>query len=89
MDLSTDIKFKTTSYSSGGLDEIAIWNSDQSANVSSIYNSGAPNDISSLNPLHWWRFEEGSGSTATDSGSGGNDGTLVNDVVFEEDVPTN
>jgi len=80
-------KFKTTSYSSGGLDEIAIWNSDQSANVSSIYNSGAPNDISSLNPLHWWRFEEGSGTTATDSGTGGNNGTITG-ATYQTDVPS-
>jgi len=48
--------------------------------------SSAPTDLSSLNPLGWWRFEEGSGTTATDSGSGGNDGTLVNSPTYSTDV---
>ena len=68
------------------VDEIAVWDSDQSANASTIYNGGVPNDISSLNPLSWWRFE-GTGTTATDSGSGGNNGTLVNGVTRSTDVP--
>ncbi len=72
---------------SGVIDEVAIWNSDQSANASTIYNSGAPNDLASLSPVSWWRFE-GSGTTATDSGSGGNDGTLTNGVTRSTDVPT-
>ncbi len=75
-------------YSSGNVDELAIFDSALSASdVSSIYNGGVPNDISSLSPLNWWRFE-GSGTTATDSGSGGNNGTLVNEVVRSTDVPT-
>ena len=71
----------------GNIDEVAIWNSDQSANVSSIYNGGIPTDLSTYSPLSWWRFE-GTGTTATDSGSGGNDGTLTNGVTRSSDVPT-
>ena len=71
----------------GNIDEVAVWNSDQNANASTIYNSGVPNDLSSLSPLSWWRFE-GTGTTATDSGSGGNDGTLTNGVTRSSDVPT-
>ena len=43
------------------LDELAIWNSDQSANISTIYNSGAPFDLSTLGtePKHWWRMGDG------------------------------
>jgi hypothetical protein len=64
----------------GNIDEVAIWNSDQSANASTIYNSGVPNDLSSLSPLSWWRMGEnatyaGGQWTLTDQGSGGNDGT--------------
>ena len=69
-------KFKTTSFLNSSLDEVAIFNTDQTANVSTIYNSGVPGDLSSLSPLHWYRFEEGSGTTATDSGTGGNNGTI-------------
>ena len=75
-------------YFEGNIDEVAIWNSQlSSTDITSIYNSGVPNDISSLNPLSYWRFE-GTGLTATDSGSGGNDGTLTNGVTRSTDVPT-
>ena len=75
-------------YWKGNLDELAVWTSElTSSDVTSIYNSGVPNDISSLSPVSWWRFE-GSGTTATDSGSGGNDGTLTNGVTRSTDVPT-
>ena len=73
----------------GNIDEVAVWNSDQSSNVASIYNGGEPNDISSLSPLSWWRC--GDGDTApilSDNGSGGNDGTMTNFTTFSTDVPT-
>jgi hypothetical protein len=74
---------------SGGLDEIAFWNSDQSANATSIYNGGVPNDISSLSPLSWWRCGDGdTAPTLTDNGSASNDGTMTNFTTFSTDVPT-
>lgn len=73
-------------FTSGNIDEVAIWNSELSASdVSAIASS--PSDLSSLSPISWWRFE-GTGTTATDSGSGGNDGTLTNGVTRSTDVPT-
>ena len=43
------------------VDEVAVWGSDQSANVASIYNSGTPHDLSALGtaPDHWWRMGDG------------------------------
>ncbi len=43
------------------VDELAIWDSDQSSNVSDIYNSGSTFDLSTLSnqPLHWWRMGDG------------------------------
>ena len=43
------------------VDELAVWDSDQSANISSIYNSGTPHDLSLLGtaPNHWWRMGDG------------------------------
>ncbi|QDP54144.1 MAG: putative concanavalin A-like lectin/glucanases superfamily protein [Prokaryotic dsDNA virus sp.] len=43
------------------VDEFAVWGSDQSANVASIYNSGTPFDLSTLGtpPDHWWRMGDG------------------------------
>lgn len=57
------------------IDELAIFDSDQSANISNIYNSGAPFDLSTLTtePKHWWRM--GDGDTypyLQDSGTEGN-----------------
>jgi hypothetical protein len=69
----------------GKADELALWNTDESANISEI--SNAPIDLSTYSPLGWWRFE-GTGTTATDSGSGGNDGTLENTPTRSTDVPT-
>ena len=63
---------------SGKIDEVAFWHS--LPDVSTIYNSGVPNDLSSLSSLGWWRMGDkanfsGGVWTLTDQGSGGNDGT--------------
>jgi hypothetical protein len=77
-------------FATATIDETAIFNSELSASdVTSIYNSGVPNDISSLNPLSWWRCGDGDTSpTLTDNGSGGNNGTMTNFTTFSTDVPT-
>jgi len=43
------------------VDELAIFDSDQSSNISSIYNGGSPFDLSTLTtePNHWWRMGDG------------------------------
>lgn len=43
------------------VDEVALWDSNQSSNISSIYNGGTPFNLSSLNtpPNHWWRMGDG------------------------------
>jgi len=68
----------------GLVDEVAVFDYELTAlQVSDIYNGGVPNDISSLSPLGWWRMgdnDNGTGTTITDQGSGGNDGTLNNIV---------
>jgi len=66
----------------GTIDEVAVWNTDQSSNISTIYGNGVPTDISSLSPLSHWRMGEnatwdGANWTLTDQGSGGNDATSV------------
>ena len=75
----------------GKIDEVAIWQTALSAtDVNNIYNGGSPNDISGLGItglINWWRFE-GTGTTATDSGTGANDGILTNGATRSTDVPT-
>jgi len=80
-------------YLNGKLDEISIYSSElRSSNVTSIYNSGVAGvDLSSFSPLGWWRMGDnsnGTGTTITDQGSGGNHATLVNGPTFSTSVPS-
>ena len=63
----------STNYFQGLIDEVALFNSALSvSDITSIYNSGVPADISSLSPLGWWRMgddDSGTGTTITDQGS--------------------
>jgi hypothetical protein len=73
----------------GKIDEVAFFNSDQSTNVSDIYNGGLPNNLTSLSPISWYRCGDGDTSpTLTDNGSESNDGTMANFTTFSTDVPT-
>ena len=81
----------------GNTDEVALWNTDESANVSSIYNSGVPTNLNELStpPLSWWRMGEaatyaGGAWTLVDQGSGSNNGssTTLPPEALSTDVPT-
>ena len=79
-------------YFGGLVDEVGLFSSALSASdISAIYNSGAPQSIEDYSPVMWWRMGDndgGTGSTITDQGSGGNDGTLVNSPSFSTTVPS-
>ncbi len=87
----------------GDVDEVSLFSSALSdggglsigdtagGDIATLYNSGVPADISSLSPTSWWRMGDnnsGSGTTITDQGSEGNDGTLVNGPTFSTNVPS-
>ena len=73
----------------GGIDEFAIFSSDLTSDVSTIYGSGVPSSLASYSPVHWYRCGDGDTSpTLTDNGSGGNNGTMTNFSTFSTDVPT-
>ena len=76
----------------GLIDEAAIWSSAVSeADVTALYNSGVPGDLTDLSPTHWYRFGDndgGTGTTITDQGSGEADLTLFNGPAFSSDVPS-
>jgi len=41
----------------GKVDEVSVWDSVlSSSNISTIYNSGTPNNLTSLNPVAWYRM---------------------------------
>ena len=75
------------------VDELALFDSDQSSNISDIYNSGSPFDLSTLTtePKHWWRM--GDGDTypyLQDSGTEGNCIFQMNNMTSADivnDVP--
>ena len=90
LDQRIGARYTSANVYAGNLDELAIWDSDQSANVSNIYASGSVIDLSTYSPLGWWRMGDsdgGTGTTLTDLGSGTNNGTLVNSPTFQTDVP--
>ncbi len=62
------INFRVGRYNSGAnlrngckVDELALWDSDRSADIAAIYNGGTPNDLNTLGtaPIHWWRMGDG------------------------------
>jgi len=78
----------TTALADGKIDETAVFSAElSSSDVTSIYNSGTPDSLSSYSDLvSWWRFEEGSGTTANDS-AGSNNGTITNGATYSTDTP--
>jgi len=81
-----------STYGAALCDEYALFNSAlTTGQLTTIYNGGTPTDLTSLNPVGWWRMGDndgGTGTTITDQGSGGNDATLTNGPTFSTDVPT-
>ena len=91
-------------YWDGYIDEFAVFNSTLSASdVTAIYNSGVPADLTSLSPVHWWRMGDGTGDTddgggspasgdtigtIADQGSGSNNGTGTNGPAFSSTIPS-
>ncbi|QDP57253.1 MAG: putative concanavalin A-like lectin/glucanases superfamily protein [Prokaryotic dsDNA virus sp.] len=75
----------------GNIDEVAIWNTDRSSDISTIYSSGNPSDLSTLTnpPLSWWRCGDLNDNSTTmyDYGSESNDGTLQNFNSYSLDTP--
>ena len=79
----------------GNINDTSIFNTELTQEqVTEIYNGGIANDISSLNPLSYWRAEQvtfdGSNWTMIDQGSGANNGTSVSMPLTSRtsDVPT-
>lgn len=81
-----------TTYGAALCDEYALFDSALTTEqLTTIYNGGTPTDLTSLNPVGYWRMGDndgGTGTTITDQGSGGNDATLTNGPTFSTDVPT-
>ena len=84
----------------GRIDEVALWGSDQSANISDIRDAtlSAPKNLADMTtqPTHWWRmgdygsdYNGGSGTTISDQGTGtSSTATLTNGASFSTDIPS-
>ena len=93
--LPLDIGARTAAnlYANQLMDEVAIFGSELSgSDITAIYNSGVPDDLSSYSPVGWWRMgDTGTDfgtTTITDAGSGGNDASLENGATFSTSVPS-
>lgn len=74
-------------YIDGEFDEVALWGSDQSSNLSTIYTGTTPANLSGLNPDHWWRMGDGDGGIGTTVTDDGNASTLVNGTLINNTAP--
>ena len=88
------------SYFDGKIDEVAIFDSalsdggvsqfeSASGEIATLYNNGIPGDLTSFEPVSWWKMgdtENGTGTTIADE-SGDVDGTLIGEINFTTDVP--
>ena len=74
--------FTNEGYWNGSIDEVAVWNSDQSANISTIYNSGTPTTITGAT-AYWKLGEQATFSTnwTVPDQVGSNDGTSANMTI--------
>jgi hypothetical protein len=71
------MKYSGANYFNGFIDEVSVFNSALSAsNVTAIYNSGQPADLTSLSPVGWWRLGDGTGDTDSGGGAPANTDTI-------------
>jgi hypothetical protein len=79
----------STSYANGNMDEVSLWDKALSgAEVTAIYNSGCPTELSAeSNLIGYWRNGDTTGTAAyptiTDDSSNSNDGTMTNMVLTD------
>jgi hypothetical protein len=78
----------------GNIDEMAIWVGEElsASDISTLYNSGLPTNLSSFStpPNHWWRNGDGDTFPTIEDQIGSYDLTMTNMVSgdIEEDVPS-
>lgn len=70
----------------GLIDEVAFWETDQSANISSIYTGTTPAVLSGLStpPNDWFRFEN---NTDNSISGGSGSASLINGPTYSNSVP--
>ena len=67
----------------GKIDDVRIYSSVlSSGDVATMYASGAGSQEEVGIPVSWWKFDEGTGTTAADSGTAGATGTLQQNTTW-------
>ena len=87
------VHISTGVYAAMSADEVATFAGTalSAGDVTTIYNSGIPGDISSLNPTGWWRMGDnnaGTGINVPDEGSGDSTAVLTNGPTYSGSVPS-
>lgn len=79
------IRAAITNWVNGQMDDVRIWNNTvlSSADVAALYAAGT----NPSTPTSWYKFDEGSGTTATDNGSLATNGT-INAATYSTNVPS-
>lgn len=73
-------------YWNGKISEVAVFT--QVVSATTLYSGGNPSDLTGITGLvGYYKFEEGSGTSAIDSSGLGNTGTLVNAPTYTTDTP--
>ncbi len=71
----------------GSMDDVAIFDTAlSSGDISTVYNNGTPPDLSSLNPISYWKMgEDATFSTnwTVPDQIGSNDGTSANMDIYD------
>ncbi len=76
----------STVFWNGAIDDVALWNTDQSAQAMGIANGST--DVSTLSPTGLWRLDEGTGTTAADGSGNGHNGTFGGSgTTWGSDIP--
>lgn len=90
--LAANLSLTHGTHFDGKIDEVAIWDSALTeTQISGIYGTGEPTDLTSLSPTGWWRMGEGNAisTTITDHAKvSPSNGTLVNGPLFTLDSPS-
>ena len=73
----------------GDIDELALWDGDQSGNIANIYNSGNTHDLGQLSPApkHYWLMESAISTLPTIQDVLGDVDLTATSVTFVNDTP--
>ena len=79
----------TSQYYSGAVNQVAIWDTDESANLATIYNSGATQDLSGLTsaPVHNYEIENSVTTISDLAGSADLTGFNFSNTDLVNDTP--